>query len=123
MGANCIIRMANDRAATALGFASKTELVGRNVNIIVPPPFSQNHNQYVRNYIETGMAVRTHTHTHVHICEKDMATHMLTRMRRKASMFAIFRWANFHALYFAHTTCLLQLCSLKPEHSLYCAYV
>ncbi len=54
MGANCIMRMANDVAASALGFASRNDLVGSNVNIIVPPPFDASHNQYVKNYIETG---------------------------------------------------------------------
>ncbi|KAJ9529821.1 hypothetical protein QJQ45_022220 [Haematococcus lacustris] len=41
MGANCLIRMIND---------------GKNINVIVPPPFSRNHNNYVRSYLQTGKA-------------------------------------------------------------------
>ncbi len=37
-----------------LGYANKAELQGKNVNIIVPPPFSRNHSNYVRNYVQTG---------------------------------------------------------------------
>jgi hypothetical protein len=43
-------------AVSLLGYAHHSDLVGRNVNIIVPPPFSREHNSYVRNYIETGEA-------------------------------------------------------------------
>ncbi|KAJ9529670.1 hypothetical protein QJQ45_014402 [Haematococcus lacustris] len=82
MGANCLIRVINDVggghvgsghalkyvnmqqglckpsqvACTILGYGNKTELVGKNINTIVPPPFSTNHNAYVRNYLETGKA-------------------------------------------------------------------
>ncbi|GFH11724.1 PAS domain-containing protein, partial [Haematococcus lacustris] len=29
---------------------------GKNINVIVPPPFSRNHNNYVRSYLQTGKA-------------------------------------------------------------------
>ena len=29
---------------------------GKNVSMLMPPPFSQQHNQYLRNYAETGKA-------------------------------------------------------------------
>jgi sensor histidine kinase regulating citrate/malate metabolism len=41
ISANCIIRMANERAVSLLGFGAGADLVGRNVNIIVPPPFAK----------------------------------------------------------------------------------
>jgi hypothetical protein len=41
MGANCIVRMINDIGASMLGYSSKSELISRNVNVIVPPPFSR----------------------------------------------------------------------------------
>lgn len=33
---------------------TRSDLVGKNVNIIIPPPFSENHTTYVRAYITTG---------------------------------------------------------------------
>jgi hypothetical protein len=33
--------MANDIAISLLGFNSKTDLVGHNINMIVPPPFAK----------------------------------------------------------------------------------
>ncbi len=47
-------------AINMFGYASKAELVGKNINLIVPPPFSRNHNNYVRNYIQTGEARERH---------------------------------------------------------------
>ncbi len=40
-------------ACTLLGY-SKGDLDGKNINIIMPPPFSQRHNKYVRQYVHTG---------------------------------------------------------------------
>ncbi|GFH27264.1 PAS domain-containing protein, partial [Haematococcus lacustris] len=56
MGANCLVRMINDVACGILGYTNKQEILGKNINVIVPPPFSRNHNNYVRNYIQTGKA-------------------------------------------------------------------
>ncbi|KAL6757143.1 hypothetical protein V8C86DRAFT_1716601 [Haematococcus lacustris] len=56
MGANCLVRMINDVACGILGYSNKQEILGKNINVIVPPPFSRNHNNYVRNYIQTGKA-------------------------------------------------------------------
>ncbi|KAL6754986.1 hypothetical protein V8C86DRAFT_270236 [Haematococcus lacustris] len=56
MGANCLIRMINDAACELVGYQYKSELMGKNINAIVPPPFSRNHNNYVRNYIQTGQS-------------------------------------------------------------------
>jgi hypothetical protein len=41
-------------AARIMGYTAKSELIGKNINMIVPPPFSRNHNNYVRNFIQTG---------------------------------------------------------------------
>ncbi|KXZ56448.1 hypothetical protein GPECTOR_1g400 [Gonium pectorale] len=48
-----IIQMANKNAHSLLGFA-KGELDGKNINTIMPPPFSQRHNRYIRQYIQSG---------------------------------------------------------------------
>ncbi|KAG2440500.1 hypothetical protein HYH02_010378 [Chlamydomonas schloesseri] len=48
-----IIQMANKNACSLLGYG-KGELDGKNINVIMPPPFSQRHNRYIRQYIQTG---------------------------------------------------------------------
>ncbi len=40
-------------ACSLLGYG-KGELDGKNINMIMPPPFSQRHNRYIRQYIQTG---------------------------------------------------------------------
>ncbi|KAJ9517438.1 hypothetical protein QJQ45_016806, partial [Haematococcus lacustris] len=52
MDAQCIVQAANQVAHTMFGYA-KNELRGRNVNLIIPPPFAEHHDQYIRNYIAT----------------------------------------------------------------------
>ncbi len=41
--ANCLIRMVNESATAMFGYQQPAELVGKNINCIVPPPFSKNH--------------------------------------------------------------------------------
>ena len=43
----------SQNACSLLGYG-KGELDGKNVNSIMPPPFSQRHNRYIRQYIQTG---------------------------------------------------------------------
>ena len=45
--------MANPDCHTLLGY-HKNELKGKNVSILMPPPFGERHNAYVRNYISSG---------------------------------------------------------------------
>ncbi|KAL6764360.1 hypothetical protein V8C86DRAFT_1584223 [Haematococcus lacustris] len=56
INARCIIQVVNQVACDALGY-SRNELKGRNVNNIMPHPFCNNHDQFVRNYVTTGKAV------------------------------------------------------------------
>ncbi|KAJ9530064.1 hypothetical protein QJQ45_023344, partial [Haematococcus lacustris] len=55
INAQCLVQMINQTACEMLGY-QRSELVGRNVNIIVPPPFSEFHNNYVRTYLNTSKA-------------------------------------------------------------------
>lgn len=45
MDAHCIIQMANKATHTMFGY-KKTELRGKNVNILIPPPFAEQHNAF-----------------------------------------------------------------------------
>ena len=55
VGANCLIRMINEPAAKLFGYLNRAELLGKNVNVLIPPPFSRQHNNYIRNYVATGV--------------------------------------------------------------------
>ncbi|KAG2450719.1 hypothetical protein HYH02_004557 [Chlamydomonas schloesseri] len=50
-----IIQMANKPLMKLFGYR-KGELEGKNISILMPQPFSQRHNGYLRNYITTGKA-------------------------------------------------------------------
>ena len=49
------IRVANQAARDLFGY-EKHELNGQNVSMLMPSPHTENHDTYVRNYIETGEA-------------------------------------------------------------------
>lgn len=50
-----IIQSVGAAASTMLGYADK-ELVGENVNIMIPPPYRDRHDDYVERYVETHEA-------------------------------------------------------------------
>jgi hypothetical protein len=56
-----LIRMANDTAADILGYGSKSRMIGHNVNVIVPPPFSK-----VSNLLDTSTTVLLSALPHKH---------------------------------------------------------
>ena len=37
------------------GYGRKNELRGKNVNVLIPPPFSENHNGFVSNNQDTNI--------------------------------------------------------------------
>ena len=47
------IQKANASACQLLGYLS-AELVGRNISLIIPSPFSENHDEYIKRFHETG---------------------------------------------------------------------
>lgn len=51
--ASGIIQMANPAVERLFGFTAE-ELIGRNVNVLMPSPDRELHDQYVRNYLKTG---------------------------------------------------------------------
>ncbi|KAG2430819.1 hypothetical protein HXX76_009795 [Chlamydomonas incerta] len=49
------IQVASPEAHVMLGY-QKNELKGKDLGVLLPPPFSDRHNAYVRNYIHSGKA-------------------------------------------------------------------
>lgn len=48
-----IIQVANKLAQRLLGY-KKAEMEGKNVSMLMPPPFSHRHNGYLRTHVSTG---------------------------------------------------------------------
>ncbi|MBK8956048.1 MAG: PAS domain-containing sensor histidine kinase [Saprospiraceae bacterium] len=48
-----IIHLVNASAATLFGYP-KEEIVGKNVNILMPEPHNHQHDQYIQNHLDTG---------------------------------------------------------------------
>ncbi|GAX73349.1 hypothetical protein CEUSTIGMA_g802.t1 [Chlamydomonas eustigma] len=53
INAKCIIQNVNKAACDITGY-SQQELIGRNVNMLIPRPFSDQHDEYVLRHVETG---------------------------------------------------------------------
>jgi PAS domain S-box-containing protein len=49
------IRMANQAAGRMFGY-EPAELIGRNVGMLMPPPYDEEHDGYLQRYLETGKA-------------------------------------------------------------------
>jgi PAS domain S-box-containing protein len=52
---NCIIESFNPAAETIFGYAGQ-EVFGNNVNLLIPEPHKNRHNDYIRKYLRTGKA-------------------------------------------------------------------
>jgi PAS domain S-box-containing protein len=52
---NGIIESFNPAAEKIFGYSSQ-EVIGKNVNLIVPEPHKKRHNQYIRRYLKSGIA-------------------------------------------------------------------
>ncbi|KAG2430820.1 hypothetical protein HXX76_009796 [Chlamydomonas incerta] len=77
-----IIQMASPEAHTLLGF-NKNELKGKDLGIILPPPFGEKHHVLVRNYIASGVShgILDHTNEFVAISK----TRQVVPVRLKVS--------------------------------------
>lgn len=49
----CIVRTLNKTAESMFGY-KKEEILGKNINILMPEPFHTEHDSYVLNYLRTG---------------------------------------------------------------------
>lgn len=50
-----IVQMLNDATVSMFGYG-REELVGKNVHVLMPQPYRREHNDYLNNYAETGVA-------------------------------------------------------------------
>lgn len=51
---NCIIETTNSATERLFGY-KREELIGRNINLLMPQPYRDRHNAYVRNYLHSGV--------------------------------------------------------------------
>ncbi len=51
---NCIIETANSATERLFGY-KRNEIVGRNISMLMPQPYRDRHDGYVRNYLSTGV--------------------------------------------------------------------
>jgi PAS domain S-box-containing protein len=49
------IESVNDATEQMFGYTAE-EMIGRNISMLMPPPFREEHNQYLRSYLDTGVA-------------------------------------------------------------------
>jgi len=70
---NCIIQMVNKKSCEVFGW-TKEEFVGSNINIIMPAYVAEKHDQYMKNYLETGMKKMIGTQRELIACRKDGST-------------------------------------------------
>ena len=53
MGENCLIESFNPAAERIFGYRTD-EMLGKNVNLLMPEPYCNQHNDYIRNYLASG---------------------------------------------------------------------
>lgn len=54
IGATCIIETANTATERLFGY-QRSELIGQNISILMPQPYRDRHDGYVRSYLHTGV--------------------------------------------------------------------
>ena len=54
VNAACIIESANTATERLFGY-KRTELIGRNINMLMPQPYSDRHDDYVQDYLKSGV--------------------------------------------------------------------
>lgn len=52
--ASCIIETANTATERLFGY-KRTEIIGRNISMLMPQPYRERHDGYVRNYLNSGV--------------------------------------------------------------------
>jgi len=66
----CIIQMVNAKSCEVFGW-KRDELIGHNINVIMPPGIAKHHDSYMTNYIKTGTKKMIGTQREVTAQRKD----------------------------------------------------
>ncbi|KAL7467839.1 hypothetical protein ACHAXS_012112 [Conticribra weissflogii] len=69
----CVIQMVNAKSCDVFGW-KKEELIGHNINVIMPPAIAEHHDSYIENYIKTGVKKMIGTQREVTAQRKDGST-------------------------------------------------
>jgi len=69
----CTIKMVNDRSCEVFGW-TKEEFLGNNINMIMPAHIAMHHDQYMKNFLKTGIKKMIGTQREVTACRKDGTT-------------------------------------------------
>src|SRR5688500_8493072 len=51
-----VIQSLNFRAVSMFGYLSHSDLIGKRVEVLMPPPHRHQHHKYIRNYQQTNQA-------------------------------------------------------------------
>lgn len=68
-----IIQLVNEKSCEVFGW-TKEEMLSQNINMIMPPSVAANHNQYLKNYLKTGIKKMIGTQREVNAQRKDGTT-------------------------------------------------
>ncbi|GAX78754.1 hypothetical protein CEUSTIGMA_g6191.t1 [Chlamydomonas eustigma] len=88
MNAKCIIQNVNKVACDLSGYTQE-ELRGQNVKMLIPRPFSDQHDQYVLNHVQTGKATILDKDTDLVCLHKDRYVFGVTLWVTKLSGFGL----------------------------------
>ena len=101
-----VINFANSNVSQLFGY-KRGELVGRNVSTLMPQPFSQQHDRFLKNYAITGQP---------HIINRVMP---LVALHQNGTLFSITACITkiSQVRERCSTACITKICQVRPPHT------